>query len=180
MLTAIAHPNPGAIKATPPAKPAHHNSAPGEFEFASSVDASLWKEVESLFYFHPRQHTLSGSIRQSVDEFGLPEILRRGERIYVGIAQRDAQCLFACHRTRRPGMPVGVVLYLRTGADLLSILHVVVGTAYESGGPLGDRDLAMCLVNEVRRVGARISGVRRVGLPYTRGRYLPVVARGGA
>ena len=153
------------------------HAAAGEFEFASAVDAALWKEVESLFYFHPRQHALSDSIRESVDEFGAPEILKRGERIYVGIPERDAQCLFACHRTRRPGVPVGVVLYLRTHVDLLRILHVVVGPAYEYGGQFGNRDVATHLVNEVRRVAARIGGVRRIALPYRRGSYLSVAPR---
>jgi len=150
----------------------------GEFEFTSAVDASLLKDVESLFYFHPRQHALIGSIRESVDEFGPPEILKRGERIYVGIPKRDAQCLFACHRTRRPGVPVGVVLYLRTQADLLRILHVVVGPNYAYGGPHADCDLAACLVEEVRRVAARIGGVRRIALPYRRERYLSVAPHG--
>ena len=152
-------------------------AAGGEFEFASAVDAGLWKEVESLFYFHPRQHALSGSIRESVDEFGRPEILKRGERIYVGIPKRDAQCLFACDRTRRPGVPVGVVLYLRTHADLLRILHVVVGPAYEWGGQFADCDLTARLIGEVRSVAGRIGGVRRIALPYLRERYLSVAPR---
>ena len=157
------------------AAPAH--PAGGEFEFASAVDAGLRKEVESLFYFHPRQHALSGSIRDSVEHFGAPEILKRGARIYIGIPKLDVQCLFACHRTRRPGVPVGVVLYLRTQADLLRILHVVVGPGYEHGGQFGDRDLAMCLVTDVRRGAARIAGVRRIALPYLRERYLSVAPR---
>lgn len=149
----------------------------GEFEFTCAVDAGLLKDVESLFYFHPRQHALSGSIRESVDEFGTPEILKRGERIYIGIPKHDAQCLFACHRMGRPGVPVGVVLYLRTQADLLRILHVVVGPAYTYGGPFADRDLAARLVDEVRRVAACIGGVRKIALPYRREHYLSVAPR---
>jgi hypothetical protein len=72
-------------------------------------------------------------------------------------------------------VPVGVVLHLRTQADLLRILHVVIGPGYEHGGRFGDRDLAACLVDEVRRVAGRIAGVRRIGLPYLRERYLTVV-----
>ncbi len=145
-----------------------------DFEFVSSVDAAAWKDVEALFYFHPRQHALIGSIRRSVELFGQPEILGRGGRIYLGMPQRDTQCLFACHRARRPGVPVGVVLYLRTQADLLNILHVAVAPAYEDGGPLGQCGLAMRLVSEVRHVGRRIAGIQRVGLPYCGGRSLPV------
>jgi hypothetical protein len=151
-----------------------------EFEFVSSVDAAAWKDVEALFCFHPRQHVWNGSIRDSVEAFGQPRILSRGQRIYVGIPQRDAQCLFACHQHRRPGVPVGVVLYLRTQADLLDILHVAVAPAYERGGAHADRDLATRLVGEVRAVARRISGVRRVGLPYGGGRSLSVPRLRGA
>ncbi|KNZ31851.1 MAG: hypothetical protein AD742_15350 [Methylibium sp. NZG] len=147
-----------------------------EFEFVSGVDAGLRQEVESLFYFHPRQHALSASIRESVDRFGAPEICERGERIYIGIPRLDAQCLFACHRSRRPGVPVGVVLYLRNPADVLRILHVVAGPGYEHGGRFSQCGLAPRLVDEVRRVATRIGGVRRVALPYARERYLTVAA----
>jgi hypothetical protein len=150
-----------------------------EFEFVSSVDAVAAKDVESLFYFHPRQHALLGSIRSSVEAFGQPQILRRGERIALGIPKRETQCLFACHPSRRPGVPVGVVVYLRTEAELLNILHVAVGPAYEASGPYGDRDLTMRLVAQVRAVARRISGVRRIALPYGGGRCLSV-PRGAA
>lgn len=147
-----------------------------DFEFVSAVDAQMWKDVEALFYFHPRQGELIGSIRSSVEAHGSPEILRRGGRIYVGIPKNDAQCLFACHPARRPGVPVGVVLYLRTAPELLRILHVAVAPPYELDGPLGQRQLALRLVNEVRALARRIKGVRRVQLPYCEGRFLPVLA----
>jgi len=144
------------------------------FEFVSSVDAAAWKDVEALFYFHPRQHALIGSIRRNVEQYGQPEILSRGGRIYLGIPQRDTQCLFACHRARRPGVPVGVVIYLRTQADLLDMLHVAVAPAYAEGGLHAKADLALRLVTEVRGIGRRIAGVRRIGLPYSGGRSIAV------
>lgn len=150
--------------------------AAGPFEFTSSVDASLWKDVEALFYFHPRQRELVDPIKACIDRFGVPEILRRGRRVYLGIPQNDAQCLFACHR-RRPGVPVGVVVYLRTSADLLQILHLVVHPAYEQHGQRGQHaalGLTRQLVGEVRALARRIGGVRRVQLPYGRGACIRV------
>jgi predicted GNAT family acetyltransferase len=150
--------------------PARHSV----FEFSSSVHATLWKEVETLFYFHPKQQALRERIRACVDEFGTPEILERGERIHVGIAKNGAQCLFACHTERRPGVPVGVVVYLRTSPELLRILHLAVHPAYEGDGRHAALNLTMELVDEVRHLARRISGVRRVQLPYVRGAYLSV------
>lgn len=148
--------------------------------FMSSVDASWWTDVETLFYFHPRQPALVDSIKACVDEFGAPEILRRGGRIHVGIPQNGAQCLFACHHARRPGLPVGVVVFLRTSTELLHILHLAVLPAYAQGGRHADLDLALQLVNQVRHVARRISGVRRVQLPYRRGGFLSVPRPGPA
>jgi hypothetical protein len=146
----------------------------GAFQFCSSVPEGLWKHVEALFYFHPRQAELLDRIRACVAEFGAPEILKRGERIHVGIASNGAQCLFACDGERQPGVPVGVAVYLRTGTDLIRILHLAVHPAYEHGGAHAERDLTVALVNEVRRVARRISGVRRVQLPYVTRGYLSV------
>jgi hypothetical protein len=144
------------------------------FQFCSSVPVGLWKHVEALFYFHPRQAELLDRIHACVAEFGAPEILKRGERIHLGIASNGAQCLFACDGERQPGVPVGVAVYLRTGTDLMRILHLAVHPAYEHGGPHAELDLTVTLVNEVRRVARRISGVRRVQLPYVAAGYLSV------
>lgn len=144
------------------------------FQFCSSVPAGLWKHVEALFYFHPGQAELLDRIRACVAEFGAPEILKRGERIHVGIASNGAQCLFACDDERQAGVPVGVAVYLRTGTDLMRILHLAVHPAYEHGGAHAKLDLTVALVNEVRRVARRISGVRRVQLPYVARGYLSV------
>jgi hypothetical protein len=150
--------------------PAHR----GAFRLGSSVPANLWKNVEALFFFHPRQEELQDRIRACVAEFGEPKILRRGEGIHVGIAKNGAQCLFACHGERRPGVPVGVVVYLRTATDLIRILHLVVHPAYEHGGRHAELNLTMELVNEVRHMARHISGVRRVQLPYVASGYLSV------
>ncbi len=152
----------------------------GAMAFVSSVDEGLWKDVEALFYFHPRQASLIESIKRCVDEFGAPEILRQGGRLRVGIPKNDAQCLFACHRERRPGVPVGVVVYLRTSPEVLHILHLAVHPGYERDGQHAELDLALQLVNQVRQVACRIAGVRRVRLPYRDAGFLSVPRLGPA
>ena len=163
------------------ARHAGHGEAHGdEFRFASAADREHWGEVESLFFFHPRQQGLIEPIRRSVEAWGTPEILQRDTRIYVGIPQHDAQCLFAFHRRREPQRPVGVVLYLRTRPEVLSLLHLAVGPDYAHDGAFGDRGLAQRLVSEVRHLARRVAGVRRIQLPYCEERYLPVMARHSA
>ena len=149
----------------------------GEFRFVSAVDHDHWADVESMFFFHPHQQGLMEPIRRSVEAWGSPEILRRDSRIYLGLPRRDAQCLFACHQQREPQRPVGVVLYLRTRPEVLSLLHLAVSPDYTHEGSFGDLGLAQVLVNEVRHLARRIAGVRRVELPYCVGRFLPVASR---
>jgi hypothetical protein len=165
------------LAAAPAGTATRSSSNAREFDFVSAVDPRMWGEVESLFFFHPRQQGLLEPIRRSIDDFGAPEILRRGERIYLGIPRHDAQCLFACHRARHPQRPVGVVLYLRTQPDLLSVLHLAVQPNYENDGAYGELRLAHQLVGEVRSLARRIAGVRRIQLPYCNARFLPVGER---
>ena len=89
---------------------AARNAGPGEerghpFRFVSAVDCEYTGAVESMFFFHPHQKGLIEPIRRSVEAWGTPEILRRDNRIYLGIPRHVAQCLFACHRQREPQRP---------------------------------------------------------------------------
>ena len=163
-----------------PPMPAGAQIGAGPIEFTSAVDRSMWNAVESLFFFNPRQSAWIESIRDNVEQFGAPRIVERGERIGLGIPERDAQFLFACDHSRQPPEPVGVVLYLRTAPHLLRILHLAVSPAYAEGGPLAAHGLTLRLVDEVRALGRRIAGVRRVQLPYRSRGLLPVIDRGNA
>jgi hypothetical protein len=163
-----------------PRMPASAQDGAGDFEFTSTVDRSWCNEVESLFFFNPQQSAWIESIRDNVAAFGAPQIVARGERISLGIPERDAQCLFACDRSGQPSAPVGVVLYLRTAPHLLRILHLAVGPDYAERGPLAAYGLALRLVDEVRALGRRIAGVSRVQLPYRSRGLLPVIDRGSA
>jgi hypothetical protein len=169
----------GATDANPPMPP-DRSQAASAFEFTSSVDGSLRMAVESLFFFNPAQPALIESIRKNVEEFGVPQIIERDDRICLAIPERDAQCLFACDRAQQPPEPVGVVIYLRTAPHLLRILHLAVSPDYADDGPRSDQGLALRLVDEVRVLGRRISGVRRIQLPYRARAFLSVLDRGAA
>lgn len=149
----------------------------GDLAYSSFVDRSMHRTVETLFYFNPRQRALMEPIRRSIERFGSPEIVERGGRLSLGLPKLDAQCLFACDRSRHPGRPVGVVLYLRTEPDVLCILHLAVDPEYGRCGAFGDLEVASRLVNQVRELGRRIAGVRRVQLAYRPGSGLAVSGR---
>lgn len=159
-------------EAAGPASP--RPARPNAFEFSASVPIERRKDVQALLDFHTRQPVLQQRIRACVEEFGAPEIIERGAHIQVGIARHGARCLFACHGERSPGAPVGVAVYLRETIELLRILHLAVHPAYEPDGRHARLNLAMALLNEMRQLALRFSGVRQVQLPYVPGGFLSV------
>jgi hypothetical protein len=157
-----------------------HRARPGPFEFTSSVAADLRKDLEALYEEHRQRPSLITSVQDCVEEFGKPEVLRRGDRIQWVIPKNGAQSLFACHNARRPGVPVGAAVYLRTSVELLRILHLIVHPGYLEGGRHARLDLSLQLISEVCNLSSRIAGIRRVQLPYQRDAFVDVPRLGAA
>jgi len=152
----------------------HLDSAPDEgfdLEFVPSVPEYLRDDVEALFFFNPRQSLLIDKIRSTVHEHGTPEILNRDGHIWIGIPQKEMQCLFALDRSTVGGGLVAVVLYLRTTLDCLSIVHLAVNEDYVNTGGTA---VGVRMIEQIRRIGRRINGVTRIELPYKPGAFLPV------
>jgi hypothetical protein len=90
-------------------------------------------------------------------------------RVRVG-GKTDAQCLFAVERDGKLARPVGVILYVRDSFERITVLHLVVGEAYAAGGPRAGYNLLLRLVQAVKRVARRTTGIRHVELVYSRER----------
>lgn len=145
-----------------------------ELEFLPTVPEDMRHEVEHLFFFNPRQRILMDKIRTAVDRHGTPEILTNEGRLWIGVPKHDMQCLFAHDRSTLPGRLVGVVLYLRTNTECLSIIHLAVDEEYAHRGERHSTGVGFDLVQKVRQIGRRINGIRKLELPYQPGRFLPV------
>ena len=99
------------------------------------------------------------------------EIVNEGKSLRVRVGgETDAQCLFAVEREGKDSRPVGVVLYVRDSFERITVLHLVVAEAYAAGGPRAGYNLALRLVQAVKRVARRTSGIRHVELLYSQER----------
>jgi hypothetical protein len=145
-----------------------------QIEFVPTVSAEWREAVEELFFFNPRQSLFRDAIRESVEHHGVPEILERDGRIWIGVASGTTQCLFACDRSREPRKPAGVVVYARPALDTLSIVHLAVGPEYGLETGDGEAGLGVLLVETVRRIARRMNGIVQLQLPYRARCYLPV------
>jgi hypothetical protein len=110
-------------------------------------------------------------IETAIDRYGPPEIVSEGKALRVQVSgETHAQCLFAVEREGKHGRPVGVILYVRDSFERITVLHLVVAEAYAVGGPRAGYNLLLRLVQAVKRVARRTTGIRHVELLYSRDR----------
>lgn len=62
-------------------------------EFTATVPVAARESVERLFFFNPGQPSLATAIRRTVDLWGMPEILEREGRLWIGVLSGSDQCL---------------------------------------------------------------------------------------
>jgi hypothetical protein len=145
-----------------------------EFLFRARLDPSYQAALERAVFFNPGQRESERGIAEGVELYGTPLIVSDPEGLHVVVSRRqDAQCLFAL--TQRTGRVTlaGMIVFLRTSRDEMTVLHVAVaddfGRTRESS--LG---VVVALVGEVRGIAHRIRGVKRLRMLYLRDRPVAV------
>ena len=142
-----------------------------QISFVSSLPAENYHQLEVLLFFNGRQHRVRKGIETAINRYGAPEIVTEGNSLRVQVGgETHAQCLFAVEREGKDSRPVGVVLYVRDSFERITVLHLVVAEAYAVGGPRAGYNLLLRLVQAVKRVARRTTGIRHVELLYSQER----------
>jgi hypothetical protein len=142
-----------------------------QITFLSTLPEEHYHQLEALLFFNGRQHRVRKGIETAIDRYGAPEIVSEGKALRVKVGgETHAQCLFAVEREGKDSRPVGVVLYVRDSFERITVLHLVVAEAYAVGGPRAGYNLALRLVQAVKRVARRTTGIRHVELLYSQDR----------
>jgi hypothetical protein len=145
--------------------------------FVSSLPEQHQMQLESLLFFNRRQDQVRPGILDAIDRYGAPEIITSQHGLKVRVAGPvEAQCLFAVERTDGASRPVGLILYTRDSFERITVMHLVVAEEYAAGGPRADQHLLLRLVQAVRRVARRTSGIRHVELLYSQSRTRALAA----
>lgn len=146
-------------------------AAAREIAFTSSLPEEHHRQLEALLFFNGRQDKVRGGIVDAIDRYGAPEIVKDAHGLRVRVTgPAEAQCLFAVENNGALSRPVGVVLYTRDSFERITIMHLVIAEPYAAGGPCGNEHLLLRLVQAVRRVARRTSGIRHVQLLYSQSR----------
>lgn len=140
-----------------------------DLTLCSTVEDVHYDELERLMFFNARQRGIRPGLIEALDRFGAPQIEHHENGLRVTLsACPDAQCLFAV--TAADGLPqlLGLVVYVRTSIDTLTIVHVAVAdnlVTEEGEEPL----IVVRLVHELRHLAKMIRGVRWVHFLYPQG-----------
>lgn len=143
-----------------------------QIDLSANLPAVLRPDLETLFFFNPRQGDSSEGIIATVAKTGTPVIMQSGDRIWIGVLSGNTQCLFASETQNKRQRLLGVVVYSRPEAGVIWISHLAVDPDFVADTP--NIGLGHFLVEKVREIACRIKGVTRIQLPYKRSLFLPV------
>jgi len=130
--------------------------------FSSKALKHCRPALEEMLFFNPRQYRARAGIVNSLDKFGHPRIEETVDGLSVCVGDHEAQTLFAYDRDRRSNDPVGIVVFLRTSATEVAIMHVAVHPDYGLQGRHGGLGLGITLIEKVKEIAARIVGIEKL------------------
>jgi hypothetical protein len=150
-----------------------------EFVLQSSLPARDHDALERLVFFNPRQSVASSGIARAVEAYGAPAIVADAAGLRVVVSRRDdVQCLFAMKAVGDDLELAGMVMYLRTSPEEITVLHVGVAERWTRSRRAG-LEVVTALIRAVRAAAHRLRGVRRLSMVYLQGREFNVaLARG--
>jgi len=137
----------------------------------SRLPAPMRGQLEALLFFNSGQHRIRQEIEATIERYGLPELIDDRGWLHVQVAGiPEVQCLFAVHEEDGRARPVGVVVYVRDSFERITVLHVGVASDYAFGGPYSGERVLHRLMQQIRQVARRTSGIRHVEVAYRRSR----------
>jgi predicted GNAT family acetyltransferase len=141
--------------------------------FTSALDKTHRDELEELMFFHPEQGRFASNILRAVEQHGSPRVTECEGKLRIELPSiTGVQTLFAVMQDIAQLELVGVVVYTRTSAGVIEILHIAVKDEYTGHGPRSDQQVAFSLIQELCRIARQIRGVHSVQLAYKRNRVL--------
>ena len=148
-----------------------------DLELAVQLDKVFRPEVERMLYFNRGQDRVVKGIEAGILKYGRPVIFETGDRINIGIEGFDgSQGLFCLERVTPTRRLVGLMLFLRSDEETLSLVHVAIAESCTLNKRQSKASLLFFLVDELQAIARRIRGIRRIELIYgpDRSRYLRV------
>jgi len=144
---------------------------------SSRLPGTMRGQLEAILFFNAGQHRVRQEIEATIERFGIPELIEQDGWLRVQVAGvPEVQTLFALHEEGGRARPVGAVIYLRDTFERITVVHIGVADDYAAGGRYASERVLARLMQEIRRVARRTSGIRQVELAYRRTRLREATA----
>jgi hypothetical protein len=148
-----------------------------DIAFSSRLSIAYRIALENLLFFNGQQARVRNRIVESIESYGLPEIVDSDETLRIRLAGRDdAQSLFALAGETQPDL-VGAVVYVRDRPERFVVVHIAVDDAHSSGGVGAGQQVLLRMLIAVRAAATVTAGVRMVDFFYGRGKARSIVVR---
>jgi len=117
------------------------------------------------------------AIAATIERYGLPELIEDAGWLRIEVAgSREVQTLYAVHAENGRERPVGVIVFVRDSFDHITVLHVGVSRDYVTGGWHGGERVLQRMMQHIRDVARRTSGVPHVAVAYRENRLRSATA----
>jgi hypothetical protein len=137
-----------------------------DFVYSSVLPGDRYEELAQLTFFNRSQGRFRADIVGAIERYGVPEIVTTNESLRFTVGNLgEVQALYALDGGTG-GRLAGVMLYARTSAEKIVLLHIVVAPEYASNGPRSDRLLALKLVERLKKLGRAVKGVTTIEILY--------------
>ena len=138
----------------------------------SRLPAALRGQLEVLVYFNGGQHRVRHAIEATIERWGQPEIVEEdGDWLRLAVTGApEVQALFALHESAHGVRVVGAVMYVRDSVERITVVHVSVAYQYTALGMYARERVLSRLLNQIREVARRTTGIRQVELAYRQSR----------
>ena len=136
--------------------------------YSSRVNKDSLEQLKELVYMNPNQPRDEAGILRALKEYGHPRIQKADDELRIHIGDHAPQSIFAYDEADAWNHPVGVVIFSRSDAETINIIHIAVHPEYAMHGKYAESGLGVHLIDQVREIAARVVGLRRIRLYYRR------------
>jgi hypothetical protein len=142
-----------------------------QIKVKSRLPATMRGQVEALLFFNAGQHRMRHAIQATIERYGIPELVDDDGWLRIQVAGvPEVQTLFAVHEENERVRPVGAVVYVRDSFERITVVHLGVADDYAFGGRYAQERVLPRLLQQIRQVARRTSGIRHVEVAYCRNR----------
>ncbi len=143
--------------------------------FSSILGSEYLEDLERLLFFNPLQEKALSGINHSIREHGVPSIYLDNGKLRVKVDDpSEVQTLYALDDSDGKPELVGVMVFSRADAETIDLLHISIREEYSRFGAKADIGLVSKFLEQLRRIGRCLKGVRSICLKYAAGLKLPV------